>query len=89
MCSILMLYPHRIQPKTKTRAQRLSPKQNDNTCLCSCVRWNMVLRDFVYIYIYGTQGIYIYICTMHNMPVVSECKLNQVDIVGEPRSTSV
>jgi len=49
----------------------------------------MVLRDFVYIYIYGTQGIYIYICTMHNMPVVSECKLNQVDIVGEPRSTSV
>ena len=26
---------------------------------------------------------------MHNMPVVSECKLNQVDIVGEPLSTSV
>ena len=26
---------------------------------------------------------------MHNMPVVSECKLNQVEIVGEPLSTSV
>ena len=26
---------------------------------------------------------------MHNMPVVSECKLNQVGIVGEPLSTSV
>ena len=26
---------------------------------------------------------------MHNMPVVSECKLNQEDIVGEPLSTSV
>ena len=41
----------------------------------------------MYIYIYGTQGIHIYI--MHNMPVVSECKLNQEDIVGEPLSTSV
>jgi hypothetical protein len=39
----------------------------------------------MYILIYGTQGIYL----MHNMPVVSECKLNQVDIVGEPLSTSV
>ena len=26
---------------------------------------------------------------MHNMPVVSECKLNQVELVGEPLSTSV
>ena len=56
------------------------PKQNDNTCLCSCAVE------------YGTQGIhiiYIYTYIMHNMPVVSECKLNQVGIVGEPLSTSV
>ena len=68
-------------------------KQNDNTCLCSCVRWNMVLRDFVYIYIYlfisffislfiwysRYTYLYIYIHKMRNMPAVSECKLNQVD----------
>ena len=43
----------------------------------------------VCIYIWYSRYIYIYICAMHNMPVVSECKLNQVDIVGEPLSTSV
>ena len=73
------------------------PKQNDNTCLCSCVRWNMVFRDFVYIcniYIYKWYSRYTYIHTyihnaQHAMPVVSQCTLNQVDIVGEPLSTSV
>ena len=64
---------------------------SDNICapVCGGIWYSGILCIYIYTYmyilIYGTQGIYL----MHNMPVVSECKLNQVDIVGEPLSTSV
>ena len=74
MCSIPMLYPRKIQAQTKTRAQRLPQKQNDNTCAPVCGEiWYSGICVCIYIYTH--------MYTMHSMPVVSECKLNQVDIV--------
>ena len=68
-----------------------SPKaewQYLSVLLCAVEYGTPGFRVCIYIYINGNSR-YTHIYIMHNMPVVSECKLNQEDIVGEPLSTSV
>ena len=66
----------RVQNKNKGAAP---PPKAEWQHPCSRVRWNMEVRDFVYMVLKIPK---VAVCIMHNMPVVSERKLNQVDIVG-------
>ena len=66
----------RVQNKNKGAAP---PPKAEWQHPCSRVRWNMEVRDFVYMVLKMPK---VAVCIMHNMPVVSERKLNKVDIVG-------
>ena len=63
----------RSKPKQK-QGRRASPKSRMTIPVLPCAVESGT-QGFVYVYIY------MHMYTMHSMPVVSECKLNQVDIV--------